>query len=161
MGPELAIAAVGISAGTQIFGSIMAGREQARSEAFRAQQLDQQQKQLQIRAAQEEATRRQSLTSNLQSVEAIRAGRGLGTSPTGVAALRAIRTDEARDIRTARLNTLLGADTSGRAASVARRSASTANLAGFIGAAGALGQNAAIGFSLLPSVPATPTPTEP
>ncbi len=149
MGPGFAVGAVGLAAGTQAFGSILAGRQQARERDFEAQQLEIQRTRLETAADIEEAERRDDLASTIQSIEAVRGARGLGASPTGFAALRQIRGDAQRDIRTARMNRLIGAESAGRAASERRRAGRSQQLAGFLGAGTALGVGAFRGSSLL------------
>lgn len=149
MGPGFAVGGVGLAAGTQALGSILAGRQQARSAAFEAQQLEIQQTRLETAADVEETERRDQLASTIQSIEAVRGARGLGPSPTGFAALRQIRGDAERDIRTARINTLTNADSAGRAASERRRAGRSQQIAGYLGATSALGVGAFRTASLL------------
>lgn len=132
---ELAIAATVAGTALQGVGSVMAGREQSAAAQFEKQQLDIQSKTAMIAADQAEAKRREELTSNIETIQAIRAGRGVGSnSPTGQAILSsAIDTQEA-DIATERFNYLQKSDLSRRAADMAGRKARTSLLAGYIGA---------------------------
>jgi hypothetical protein len=132
---ELAIAATVAGAATQAAGSIMAGREQSAAAQFEQQQLDIQSKTAMIAADQAEAKRREELTSNLETIQAIRAGRGVGAnSPTGEAILTSATDDAESDIATERFNARQKADLSSRAAEMAGRKARTSLLAGYVGA---------------------------
>lgn len=135
---ELAIASAvvaGIGGGVSATGQIMAGREQSRAAMFEAQQKDREGEQLKIAAAQTEARRREGLTSSLETIMSIRAGRGVGEgSPTGMASLEEITSDESRDIRTERYNYLSRAEQTRLASSMSRRKAKMSLLAGYMGA---------------------------
>jgi len=101
-----------------------AGREQAAAARFEAAQLDERQRELRVNeeiqrtsADQSEARRLEELTSNLETIQAIRAGRGVGmSSPTGQAILASTAQDERRDIGIEKSNILNEADASRRAA---------------------------------------------
>lgn len=138
------------TAGSQV----MQGVEQSNAAKFEQQQLLGQQKDLQaqaqntrIAADQAEAQRRYELTSNLEHIQSIRAGRGVGeASPTGMAILDSLTGITERNIDTERFNYLSKADTTDRAANnaglsaaMAGRKAQTSLLAGFLGAAGTVG----------------------
>jgi hypothetical protein len=150
----LAIAGGAISAG----GSIMAGREASRAANFEAAQLkgqeaelDRQSQEYQIAGAQTEARRREELTSSLETIMAIRAGRGVGeVSPTAAAIYDSTLSDERRDVRTERYNYLskaeqarLSARNANLSAGLARKKAKTSLLAGYVGAVGAAASSAA------------------
>lgn len=145
----LAIAGGAISA----TGTAMAGRESSRAAAFEASQLrgqeaelDRQSQEYRIAGAQTEARRREELTSSLETIMAIRAGRGVGeVSPTASAIFESTLSDERRDVRTERLNYLsrseqarLSARNAGLSAGLAKKRAKTSLLAGYLGAAGDL-----------------------
>ena len=113
--------------------TIMAGREASRAAAFEAQQHDRERQELQIASAQTEARRREQLTSSLETILAIRAGRGVGeASPTATAAFEEIISDESRDIRVERLNYLSRAESSRLAGQMSRRKAKTSLLASYL-----------------------------
>lgn len=122
---------------TQAVGHSMAGREAATSAAFEQQQLQVQSQVAKTNADQAEARRREELTSNLETIMAIRAGRGVGSvSPTGEAIYTSAIEDEERNIATERANYLQKADMSRRAAELAGRKSRTSLLAGNLQAAG-------------------------
>lgn len=132
---ELAIAATVAGGALSAVGSVMSGREQSRAAAFEKQQLDIQSKTALIAADQAEARRREELTSNLETIQAIRAGRGVGSnSPGGQAILTSVIDDQESDIATERFNYLQKSDISRRASEMAGRKARTSLLAGYIGA---------------------------
>lgn len=130
-------------------GQVMQGQEQSRAAAFEEQQLLGQKTQLQhqaentrIAADQAEARRREDLVSNIEHIQSIRAGRGVGeASPTGMAILDSITGNVERDIGTERFNYLskadssrMAADNAGLAASMSARKAKTSLLAGYLNA---------------------------
>ena len=150
---------------------VMAGNERSAAAAFEAQQqrgrsdeLLAQQKQLdaeaentRIAADQAEASRREGLVANIESIQSLRAGRGVGeASPTGMAILDALVGNTERNIGTERFNFLTKADkyrmageTSARDAENARlaagmsdRKSKTSLLAGYMGAAGTVASSA-------------------
>jgi hypothetical protein len=137
------------SAALSAGGQIMAGNEKARAAEFEQQQLYGQQQQLKIQeentriqATQLEARRREELASSMETVQSIRAGRGVGqASPTGMAIFDSLVGNAERDIFTERFNVLSKADQSkraaenaGLAAEMAGRKAKTSLLAGYLGA---------------------------
>jgi hypothetical protein len=118
------------------YGQSMQGREQARAAMFEKQQLEVQAQQARTAADQSEARRREELTSNLETIQVIRGGRGVGTSsPTGQAIMTSTIEDQDREIATERLNYLQRADTARRGAEMAERKARTSLLAGDLSAA--------------------------
>ncbi|MCG5241399.1 hypothetical protein ACIU1J_27670 [Azospirillum doebereinerae] len=127
------VAAAVISAATTTYSSIKQG--EAQSAAYKAQQQQQQQRQQQLetRALQDEAARREELTSNLSTIEAIRAGRGLSqTSPTALV-IRDDVTDDAMDaMSTSRLNILNAAESERQGAITSGRAASNALTTGYV-----------------------------
>lgn len=133
-------------------GARMAGEEAARSAEFERQQLEIQAQTARTNADQAEAARRNELTSNLETIQAIRAGRGVGGySPTGEAIMTSAIDEQERAIATERANYLSKADLSKRAAEMAGRKARTSLLAGKLGEAGAYletgGKLASMGMS--------------
>lgn len=141
------IASTVISAGS----AIMQGQARSEAAAFEQQQLIGQQKQLlaqadntRIAADQAEARRREGLVSNIEHIQSIRAGRGVGEgSPSGMAFLDSLISNTSRDISTERFNYLskadqsrMEADNAGLAATMAGRKAQTSLMAGYLDAAG-------------------------
>jgi hypothetical protein len=136
MEPLLIAGAVG---GTAIsaYGHHKAGEEAARSAEFEKQQLEIQSQVAKTNADQAETSRRNELTSNLETIMAIRAGRGVGSgSPTGEAMYTSAIDSHERDIATERANYLTKADLSRRGADMAERKAKYSLLAGDLQAAG-------------------------
>lgn len=156
-------------------GSIAKGKEEAASAKFDAQQLrgqagqyEEQAKQYEIQAQTEriaaadaEAKRRDGLISSLETIEAIRAGRGVGgVSPTGAGITEGVLASGEKDVRTERLNylqkeeeALFGAKTSRfkagqatQAAAMAERKAKSAVTASFFEAGSKIG-SAALSFA--------------
>jgi hypothetical protein len=137
MGPEFAIASAVIGGGTSAIGSIMAGRERAGAQLFEAEERRRQEELYRIAGAQAETRRREQLTSSLETIMAIRAGRGVGqASPTGRAAFEEIIEDESRDVRAERINYLSRAEESRLASQMLRRQSRMSLLSGYFGAVG-------------------------
>lgn len=148
----LAVSAAATVAGGALsaYGSSMAGKEAARAAEFEKQQLEIQAQTAKTAADQAEARRREELTSNLETIQAIRAGRGVGSnSPTGQAILTSAIDTQERDIGIERANYLVKADLSRRAAELAGRKAKTSLLAGNIGAGADIFGTIAKGTGLL------------
>lgn len=124
-----------VSTAVSVYSSVKQG--QAQSAALKAQQQQQQQKEQQLRTAamQDEAARREELVANMNTLDAIRAGRGLsGTSPTALV-IKDDATDTASDnMRVSRLNILNGADSARQQAEQAGSAASTALTTGYLNA---------------------------
>lgn len=124
-------------------GQIMAGQEQARAAKFEQEQLKRDEQIQRTAAAQEEARRREELTSQLGTMQSIRAGRGVGmSSPTGMAILTDVASEGTRDAKQAGLNYLLKADSSRMSASMAGRKAQYTLLGGYLGAGATAAGNA-------------------
>lgn len=137
--PILSIGAAVAGSAVSAYGSVMAGRETARAAAFEQDQLRVQGEMQKIAADQAEARRREELTSSLETIQAIRSGRGVGAySPTGEAILTSAIEDQEHNIAIERLNALSSADLSRRAAEMAGRKARTSLLAGNLTAASTL-----------------------
>lgn len=133
----LAVSAVGTV--LQATGQVMAAREQSRAAKFEQEQLQRQEQNQRTAAAQAEARRREELTSQLGTIQAIRAGRGVaGGSPTGMAILTEVASDGTRDAQQASLNNLMAADSSRMSASMAGRKAQYTLLGGYLGAGATL-----------------------
>jgi hypothetical protein len=131
---SLALAAAGGAAAAA--GSAMEGRERSRAAAFESQQLAREEQETRTAAAQAEARRREELTSSLETIQAIRTGRNVGSaSPTGLAILDQTIQDESRDIRTERFNYLSRAEQARLSSRMARRKSKSLLTAGYVGAA--------------------------
>jgi hypothetical protein len=131
VGLGMTLAGAGLSA----FSKVQQGQEASRAALFEQQQLQTQAMQFRTAADQAEAKRREELTSNIETIAAIRAGRGVGaTSPTAMAIFDKTVSDAEGDIATERVNYLTRADLSERAGIMAERKARTSLLAGYVGA---------------------------
>jgi hypothetical protein len=111
-----------------------AGKEQARAARFEAGQLEEKAREQEInasiertRADQQTARRTEDLNDNLETIAAIRAGRGVGTdSPTGRAIREGVSADERQDIGIERGSILNEADAWRRGAWASRQEAGMA-----------------------------------
>lgn len=124
-----------VSTAVSVYSSVKQG--QAQSAALKAQQQQQQQREQQLRtqALQDEAARREELTSQMSTIDAIRAGRGLsGTSPTALVIKDDVTSDAMDNMRVSRLNILNGAESSRQSAAQSGSAASTALTTGYLGA---------------------------
>ena len=120
-------------------GQIMAAQEQSRGAAFEQQQLNNQAQVERTAADQEEARRREELTSQLGTMQTLRAGRGVGmSSPTGMAILNSVAEDGTRDAQQASLNYLMKADSSRMSAQMAGQKSKYTLLGGYLGAGSTL-----------------------
>jgi hypothetical protein len=129
--PVMAIAGSALSA----TGSIMAGNERASAAEFEAGQYRTQEQQARTAAIQDETARRRELTTSMETIQALRAGRGVGaSSPTGTAILDNMVGETEDDILTSRANYLTRADLSRRAGELSDRRARTSMLQGYLGA---------------------------
>lgn len=123
------------STAVSVYSSVRQG--QAQSSALKAQQQQQRQReeQLRTRALQDEAARREELASNLSTIEAIRAGRGLSQgSPTALVIRDDLTNDAMDDMRVSRLNILNGAESARQSAEQSGKAASNALTTGYLGA---------------------------
>lgn len=133
---QLAVPAVIAGSVLSAGSSLMAGAERARASEFEAQQYEQQAEATRTAAIQDEAARRRELTSNLDAVMAIRAGRGVGeASPTGTAIMTSAISRGEEDIATTRANAAAKADLADRSAFLSRRKGQTSMIQGSLGAA--------------------------
>jgi hypothetical protein len=124
------------SAGSQM----MAAGEKSAAAQFESQQYEQQAQAARTAAVQDEAARRRDLTSNLETIQAIRAGRGVGSgSPTAMAIYDNITDRSEDDIATSKANFAAKADLSRRASILSERKSSTSLLAGALGAVSTVG----------------------
>lgn len=140
---QLAVLAAVAGSSLQAVGSVMTGRENARAALFEQQQFKIQEQTERTAAAQEEARRREELVSSLGTIQAIRAGRGVGmSSPTGMTILETTASEQTRDAKQASLNRLLKADQSRLAAAGAGKKAQYSLLSGYVGAGEALASGA-------------------
>lgn len=162
----VAIGSSVIGAGTSIYGSmksaeaqeagkvasaasshaqLMAAQEQAAAFEFEGRQYDRQGKQIRAAASSDEASRRDSLASSLETIDVLRAGRGLDPdSPTGRAIMSGITSTAEKNIETSKSNFALQSVNAELAGELSRRKARYSLLAGEAGAAaGAAGQRAA------------------
>jgi len=131
----LAIAAVVGGSGATAYGQIMQGREQSRAAQMEADQLRTQQQQIAIASAQDETKRRNDLTASLETIQAIRAGRNVGSgSPTGLAILDSAIEDTSRTISAEKLNYATRSDQAGRAALLSDRKSYMSLLSGDLAA---------------------------
>jgi hypothetical protein len=122
---------------------IMQGREQARAAAFESEQLRIKEQAEKTAAAQDETRRRNELTNSLETIQAIRAGRGVGSgSPTGMAIFDSLTSDVERDIAISGSNYATRADLARRSALLSDRKARTSLLAGFADAGATLASGA-------------------
>ncbi|MDR6954888.1 hypothetical protein J2X65_004264 [Ancylobacter sp. 3268] len=120
-------------------GQAMAAQEQSRAARFEQEQLKRDEQIQRTAAAQEEARRREELTSQLGTMQSIRAGRGVGmSSPTGMAILTDVASEGTRDAKQAGLNYLLKADSSRMSASMAGQKAKYTLLGGYMDAGATL-----------------------
>lgn len=121
-------------------GQLMAAGEKSAAATFEQQQYEEQSQAQRTAAMQDETVRRRELTSNLETIQAIRAGRGVGgNSPTAMAIYgNAIGTSE-DDIAASKANYAAKADLSDRAAFLSGRKSSTSMLAGALGAISTVG----------------------
>jgi hypothetical protein len=146
---ELAIPMLIASTALSAASSIAAGNEKSSAAALEQQQLLGQQQALdreaantKIAADQTEARRRNELVSNLETIQSLRAGRGVGSaSPTGMAILNNFTNVSEGDISAERFSYLskadqyrMGAINAGTAAEQAGRRSQTSLLAGYLGA---------------------------
>jgi hypothetical protein len=137
MADPVTLTVIAMAAGTAMSAgaSVMKGRAEYAASKFEEQQLKIQEENQRIAAAQTEARRTEELTSSLETIQAIRSGRGVGQgSPTGSAILTSVTEDALRDIQTEKLGILQKADQSRLAARLADRKASTSLLAGYLNA---------------------------
>lgn len=133
-----ALAVPALIAGTALSATsrmVQAGQQSAAAE-FESQQYAQQAEAAKTASMQEEAQRRRDLTSNLEAIQAIRAGRGVGaSSPTAQAIYGNVIDRSEDDIAASKANYAAKADLASRASILSERKAQTSLLAGALGAA--------------------------
>lgn len=141
-GAELPIIGLIVGTAASAGSQIMMGGEQAKAAAFEQEQMKIAASQTRTAAAQEETNRRNELTSSLETIEAIRSGRGLsGSSPGGMAVLEGVTNRAERDIGISKGNYAQKADLLDREASMSSSKGSMSLLAGYLGAAGTVGSS--------------------
>lgn len=139
----LAIAALVGSTAASAGSQLMAGGEKAAAATFESQQYQQQAEAARTAALQDETARRRDLTSNLETIQAIRAGRGVGSgSPTAMAIYDTNIGRSEDDIAASKANYAAKADLSSRASILSERKASTSLLAADLGAISTVGSAA-------------------
>lgn len=118
----------------------MAAGERSAAAEFEQQQYAQQAQAMRTASLQDETARRRDLTSNLETIMAIRAGRGVGeSSPTAMAIYNNAIDKSEEDIAASKANYAAKADLAQRASFLSSRKASTSLLAGDLGAIGTIG----------------------
>lgn len=138
--------AFAVGTATQAVGGVMAARERSAAAGFEQQQYKIQEQQYLTAAARDEATRRANLNSSIDTIMAIRSGRGVGeSSPTANAILQDITQRSESDIAAQKTNLLTKADEARMAGDFAERRKRMALLQGDIGAVGTLA-NAGVGW---------------
>ena len=139
----LALPALVIGTATSAFGQLSAAGQQSAAAEFESQQYAQAAQAQQTAGIQEETQRRRNLTSNLETIQAIRAGRGVGAgSPTAEAIYGNVTSNAEDNIQAAKANAAAKADLAHRASFLSAAKSSTSLLAGDLGAAGALASGA-------------------
>lgn len=138
----IAAAALLAGTGTQIVGRQMAAREQSYAASVEQQQYERQAEQTRLAAVQDEAQRREELVSSLETIQAMRAGRGLSlTSPTGRAIVGEAIEDSERDVGISKMNYAAREQQARTAAALSGRRRRTSLLAGDIASVGDIAQS--------------------
>jgi hypothetical protein len=131
----LAIPALVIGTATSVAGTLSAAGQRSAAAEFESQQYAQQAQAAKTASLQDEAARRRDLNSNLETIQAIRAGRGVGSgSPTAMAIYDATITRSEDDIAASKANYAAKADLASRASILSSKKASSSLLAGNLGA---------------------------
>lgn len=131
----LALPALIIGTATSAVGSLAAGGQKAAAAEFEAQQYAQQAQAAKTASLQDETARRRDLTSNLETIQAIRAGRGVGSgSPTAMAIYDSTISRSEDDIAASKANFSAKADLASRASILSQKKASSSLLAANLGA---------------------------
>ena len=138
----LAIPAMIIGTGAAAAGQLAAGGQKAAAAEFEQQQYAEQARAAKTASLQDEAARRRDLTSNLETIQAIRAGRGVGSgSPTAMAIYDSTITRSEDDIAASKANYAAKADLASRASILSGKKASSSLLAGNLGALETVGSS--------------------
>ena len=132
------IASTAASAGAKL----VAGGERSAAAEFEQQQYQQQAQAAKTAALQDEAARRRDLTSSLETIQALRAGRGVGSgSPTAMAIFGDTVTRLEDDIAASKANYAAKADLASRASYLSGKKAQSSLLAANLGAAETVGSS--------------------
>lgn len=138
----LALPALIIGTGASVAGQLAAGGQKAAAAEFESQQYAQQAQAAKTAALQDETARRRDLTSNLETIQAIRAGRGVGSgSPTAMAIYDSTISRSEDDIAASKANYAAKADLASRASILSKAKASSSLLAANLGAAETVGSS--------------------
>jgi hypothetical protein len=133
---ELAVPALIVGTAASAGSQMMAAGEKSAAAQFESEQYAQQAQAAKTAAIQEETARRRDLTSNLETIQAIRAGRNVGgASPTAMAIYDNAIGKSEDDIQASKANYAAKADLAERASFLSARKSSTSLLAGALGAA--------------------------
>jgi hypothetical protein len=133
-------------------GAISQGNAQKSAMNAQAAEMERQRQAEQTRSIQEEAARREDLASQLSTISAVRAGRGLSqTSPTALVIDEAVTEDSMSDMLTGRTNSLLRQDSLRMSAQSARTQGSLAQTAGYLSAGSSLLKFGAKQFEPVPT----------
>lgn len=132
----LALPALIVGTAASTVGSLAAGGQKAAAAEFEQQQYAQQAQAAKTASLQDETARRRDLTSNLETIQALRAGRGVGSgSPTAMAIYDDMIGRSEDDIAASKANYAAKADLASRASVLSGKKASYSLLAGNLGAA--------------------------
>jgi hypothetical protein len=138
----LAVPALIIGTATSVVSSLAAGGQKAAAAEFESQQYAQQAQAAKTASLQDETARRRELTSNLETIQAIRAGRGVGSgSPTAMAIYDSTISRSEDDIAASKANYAAKADLASRASILSQKKASSSLLAANLGAAETVGSS--------------------
>jgi hypothetical protein len=129
----VAVAASALSTAVGVYGSVQQGQAQAEQARYQQRQQQLREEQLRTQAMQDETARREALTANLNTIAAVRAGRGLSqTSPTALVIRDDVTNDAMDAMHTSRLNILNGAESARQAGIQAGNTADSAASSGWI-----------------------------
>jgi hypothetical protein len=132
---ELAIPALIIGTAASAGGTLMAAGQKSAAAEFEQQQYQQQAEAAKTASMQDEAARRRDLNSSLETIQAIRAGRGVGSgSPTAMAIFDSTIGRSEDDIAASKANYAAKSDLASRASYLSGVKAQTSLLAGDLGA---------------------------
>jgi hypothetical protein len=138
----LALPALIIGTAASVGGQLAAGGQKAAAAEFESQQYAQQAQAAKTASMQDETARRRELTSNLETIQAIRAGRGVGSgSPTAMAIYDSTISRSEDDIAASKANYAAKADLASRASILSQKKASSSLLAANLGAAETVGSS--------------------
>lgn len=139
---QLALPALIIGTAASAGSQLMAAGERSAAAEFEQQQYRQQAQAAKTAALQDETARRRDLDSNLQTIMAIRAGRGVGSgSPTAMAIYDNMIDKSEEDIAASKANYAAKADLASRASYLSGRKSGTSLIAGALGATSTIGSS--------------------